>query len=64
MLPDKWYAISCEWYATSALVKSRHAVGGAQYERAGAPQTAAREGSVRESEKLVPLGELSTAPEV
>ena len=45
------------------MVKSWHAAGGAQYERVGAPQTAARKGCVGESEKLVPFGWFSTSPE-
>ena len=51
-------------YPSITVVKSRHAVGGAQHERSRAPQTAAREGRVCESKKLVPLGGLSTTPEV
>src|SRR5258705_13942812 len=63
-LPSKWYAISRGWYPSITVVKSRHAVGGAQHERSRAPQTAAREWRVCESEKLVPFGGLSTPPEV
>ena len=63
ILPSKWYAISRGGYPSITVVKSRHAVGGAQHERSRAPQTAAREGSGREFKKPVPFDGLSTAPE-